>query len=172
MIIGEYIMDKSQLVENTRRFRKTKKGLLTNLYHKMKSRHPVDFTLHEFHEIFLDSKLFNRLFTEWEKSKYNKLKKPSIDRINNKVDYLKSNIHMITWAENRYKQTMERRSRKGGVLHFVDDRLVAIYRSQRETVLKTGFNQGCISEVLNGIRPHSHGSVFKWENPELLKKLK
>ena len=38
-------MEKSKLLENTQRFRETPKGVLTNMYHKMKSRRKVEFTL-------------------------------------------------------------------------------------------------------------------------------
>lgn len=161
-------MEKSKLLANTQKFRKTKKGLLTNLYHKMKSRNRVEFTLQEFHCMFLEDKLFNRLFIEWEKSNYATLKKPSIDRINNKLPYLIKNIHMVTWAENRFKQSMERRSRKGAVLQYLNDELIAKYKSQREAVAKTGISQGNISECLNGKRKHCNGFVFIYEHSHLL----
>lgn len=80
---------------------------------------------------------------------------------------------MITWAENRHKQVMERRSRKGCVLQFLNGELVARYKSQKEAVLKTGISQGNMSEVLNGKRAHCNGFVFVYEsnihqNQELL----
>ena len=169
-------MDKSKLLENTRRFRRTKKGLLTNLYHKMKGRNQVSFSLDDFHSLFLNDKLFDRLFIEWEKSKYDTMKKPSIDRINHNKPYTKENIQLHTWAENRYKQTMERRSRKGAVLQYLNGELIARYKSQREAVMKTGISQGNMSECLNGKRKHCGGSIFEYEvigniheNADLLK---
>ncbi len=155
-------MDKLKLLKNNQNFRKTKKGLLTNLYHKMKSRHAVEFTLSNFHDMFLETKIFDRLFNEWVISNYDKRKKPSIDRINNKYPYLVKNIHMITWGENRFKQTMERRSRKGVVLQYSGEILVATYKSQKEAALKTGYSQSNISMVLNGKRNHCGKFIFKY----------
>ena len=171
-------MEKSKLLKNTQKFRETPKGVLTNMYHKMKGRNVVDFSLQEFHDRFLNDKTFMRLFNEWINSGKDKMKKPSLDRILNKLHYTVRNTHMITWAENRHKQVMERRSRKGSVVQYLNGEQIAIYRSQREAVLKTGISQGNLSEHMNGKRRHVEGFTFKFEseiigkiheNSELLK---
>ena len=161
-------MDKSQLLKNTQKFRETPKGVLTNIYHKMKSRRDVEFSLKDFHDRFLNDKKFIRLHKEWIDNGKNKMKKPSLDRISNKKGYTVENTHMLTWAENRHKQIMERRSRKGIVIQYLNGVKVAKYRSQREAVRKTGISQGNMSSCLNGKRKHCEGFVFKYENPELL----
>lgn len=167
----------SKALENTQRFRETPKGVLTNMYHKMKSRNTVDFSLQEFHDRFLNDKKFIRLFNEWIASGKDKIKKPSLDRISNKKHYTVRNTQMITWGENRHKQTMERRSRKGRVIQYLNGKEIAIYKSQREAALKVGVSQGNLSEHMNGKRPHVKGFTFKFEsevmgniheNPELL----
>ena len=163
----------TKLLENTTRWRKTKRGLITNLYHKMKSRHHVGFLLSELHDFAVDSK-FDRLFKEWEKSNFNKQLKPSIDRINSKNNYELWNIQWLTWAENRYKQTMERRTRKGAVLQMVAGKAISYHKSQREAVKKTGLSQSGISMCLNGKRKTCGGYEWSYEsniheNPELLK---
>jgi len=158
-----------QLLERTRRWRKTKRGLVTNLYHNMKGRHPVKFDLEWLHS-FADCQKFNRLYDEWVTSKYSKQRKPSIDRINRKKGYLKDNVQWMTWAENRYKQVMERRCRKGPVAQTMDGEVVRVYSSQREAVMQTGLSQGNMSAVLNGKRNLCGGYqwVYIYENPELL----
>ena len=113
-------MEKLKLLKNTQKFRETPKGVLTNMYGHMKSRREVGFTLDEFHDRFLDDKKFLRLHREWLESGKDKMKKPSLDRISNKRDYTVKNTQMITWAENRHKQVMERRSRKGSVVQYLD----------------------------------------------------
>jgi len=155
------------LLQNTKKYRKTKKGIVTNLYHKMKERNKVDFNLEFLHK-FSDCKKFNRLFNEWEKSGYDKQLKPSIDRISNKKHYSKNNIQWITWAENRYKQSMERRSRKGVVIQLIGNKIIKKFKSQREAVIKTGIAQGNMSEVLNRKRQTACGYKFIYENKNLL----
>lgn len=101
----------SKFENSVSKYRKTPKGLITNLYHKLKERNTVGFDL-KFLQSYLEDKKFQRLFKEWEKSNYNKNKKPSIDRISYKKGYEIGNIHWITWEENRYKQRMELKSIK------------------------------------------------------------
>ena len=79
-----------KLLENTRRYRKTPKGVLTNMYSHMKDRHSVQFTLKEFHKRFLTDRKFKRLFKEWENSSYDKQLKPSLDRTDPRKPYTRS----------------------------------------------------------------------------------
>ena len=154
-------------MKNTQRWRKTKRGLLTNLYNKLKIRHRTEFDL-EFLHAFAECQKFNRLYEEWVKSGYHKQLKPSIDRIDNKKGYTQKNIHWLTWAENRYKQTMERRSRKGKVCQLVAGKVIKVYRSQREAIRQTGLSQGNMSECLNGKRKYCGGYEWIYENKDLL----
>lgn len=76
----------------------------------------------------------------------------------------------MTWAENRFKQTMERRTRKGPVAQIIGNRTIKTYGSQREAIKETGLSQGNLSMALNGKRQYCGG--YKWryihESPELL----
>jgi len=170
---------KEKLLENTRRFRKTKRGVITNSYHKMRSRRPVEFTLIWLHA-FSNCKKFDRLYSEWVKSGYAKEFKPSLDRINCKQDYTCGNIQWLSWSENRYKQTMERRCRKGKVLQMQGEKIIKIHKSQRMAVMNTGISQPNISSCLNGKRENAGGYGWKYEdewkhenqNPELLEQSK
>lgn len=159
-----------KLLGNTARYRKTRKGLITNLFDKMKHRHFVGFNSSYLHDFSKCGK-FDRLFKEWEKSNYNKQYKPSIDRISCKKGYEVGNIQWLTWAENRYKQTMERRARKGKVAQCMGNKIIKIYKSQREASIKTGLSQGNLSEAMNGKRGLCGGYNWKfiYEDPKLLK---
>lgn len=160
--------DKSKLLKNTANYRKTKKWVLTNLYHKMKYRRWVEFSLEELHNIFLEDKKFDRIYNEWIKSWLNKQFKPSIDRINHKLWYTIKNIHILTWAENRFKQTMERRSRKWPVLQILWDKIIKKYISQRQAVKETWLSQSNMSMVLSWKKKTCWWYIWIYENPELL----
>ena len=128
------------------------------------------YSLKELHNLFLYSQKYDRLFTEWESHSYDKQFKPSIDRINSKKPYTINNIHIMTWAENRFKQTMERRSRKGKVAQIMGEKVVKIFASQKDVVKKTGLSQANLSFALNGKRKYCGGYIWKYlnKNPELL----
>lgn len=159
----ERISRKKALVK----YRRSKKGLLTNTYNKQKERSRIkkiplpSYSLKELHDKFLDDKKFNRIYNEWIKNNYHKQFKPSIDRINYKKPYTLRNIQILSWAENRFKQTMERRSRKGKVAQMLGDKIIKTYNSQRIVVKETGLSQSNISMVLNGKREYCGG--YKWK---------
>jgi len=161
-----------KLLENTRRYRKTQKGVLTNMYSHMKSRHTINFSLKEFQEMFLYDNKFLKLYNEWGKNNYNKQFKPSLDRIDCKKGYLKNNVQMLTWAENRFKQSAldGKRGRKPRVIQMLGNKIIKIYQSQRHAVKELGISQGNLSSVLNNKRQTTMGYKFIYETPELLDK--
>lgn len=164
----------TKLLENTRKYRKTPRGVLTNIYNHMKNRHITIMSLSGFQEVYLNDKKFLRLFSEWKKSGYNKQLKPSVDRIDSRGVYSFDNISMMTWAENRFKQsaTDGKRGRKPAVLQYLGDKLIKRFPSQRHVVKELGISQGNLSSVLNGKRKYVSGYKFIYSNPELLKQTK
>lgn len=138
------------LLKNTQKYRKTPKGILTNIYFHQKDRRMVNYSLRELHNKFLADSKFIRLWREWIKSHYDKQYKPSIDRIDCKKDYTLANIHCMTWAENRYKQRMEfKRIRAKTVYQLMGTIIVNTYRSISHAVKITGLNQSGISNCVN-----------------------
>lgn len=157
-----------RILRNTEKYRRTRKGLITNLFQKIKSRNTVEFDIKYLHD-FSNCKKFNRLFDEWVKSNYDKRLKPSLDRISHKKGYTKSNIQWLSWEENRFKQTIERRVRKGKVIQLLDGSEIKTFASQRQAVLKTGLSQGNISMVLNGKRNTCGGFEWKYKETKTVK---
>ena len=99
--------------KNTKKYEKTKKGFLVRVYRNMLSRVTgvtktknhlylgldiLDKQL--FYELSLNSLEFHSLFSDWEKSNYNRKLTPSIDRIDSKKGYLIDNVQWITFSEN------------------------------------------------------------------------
>jgi len=155
-------IQKDIIMNNTEKFRKTKKGILTNSYSKQKPRKVVSYSLKELHNKFLSDFRFNRLFIEWEKSNYLKDLKPTIDRINCKKPYNLENIHCLTWKENRYKQRMETNIfRAKEIICLKDGVLIFEFKSVSDAVRKTGLMQGNISSCLTKKRKTCGG--YNWE---------
>ena len=166
-------MDKSKLLKNTSKYRKTPKGLLTNSYGKQKSRRMVEYSLKELHEKFLEDKRFIRLFREWESNNYDLQYKPTIDRINCKKGYTLDNIQVLSWSENRYKQRMELKLIRAKTVYMIKgETVVEVFKSVSDAVRKTGLSQSNISSCLNKKRKTCGGYKWSYENPELLEGLK
>ena len=163
-------MEKSKLLENTQRYRRTKKGILTNSYSKQKSRHAVEYNLTELHDKFMFDDKFDRIYKEWKNKGYKKELKPTIDRINCRLGYTLSNIHALTWEENRYKQRIELKFlRARPIVAAVDGEEKYRFKSVSQSVKETGIHQGNISSCLTGKRKKAGGFNWFYENPELLK---
>ena len=162
------------ILNNTKKYRKTKKGVLTNIYNHCKNRRNVNFSLEQFQEKYINNIVFTRLYNEWIKHNCNIQYKPTIDRINCFKDYSFDNIHWLSWKENRYKQRMElKRIRARKIVMIKNNVIIEEFDSQREAVIKTGLSQGNISNCLNGKRKFCGGYEWKYkdniyENPELL----
>ena len=162
-------MEKSKLLENTQRYRRTKKGILTNSYSKQNRRHAVEYSLKELHDKFMFDDKFDRIYKEWKNKGYKKELKPTIDRINCRLDYTLSNVHALTWEENRYKQRMELKFlRARPIVSVVDGEEKYRFKSVSQAVKETGIHQGNISSCLTGKRKTAGGFNWFYENPELL----
>jgi hypothetical protein len=147
------------------KFHRTKKGVLTRMYNSMKRRHPIEFSLKEFHNRFLTDKKYIRLFDEWVKHKYNIEYKPSIDRIDYRKPYTVRNTHMLTWKENSFKQkhTDMKFGMTPRVIQLKDNKIIRIFRSQGHCAKQLGIAQSSLSYVLNGTRNHVGGYQFIYE---------
>ena len=99
--------------KSTKKYEKTKKGFLMRCYRNMLSR-VKGVTKNKNHlylgleildkNVFRDWSLhdesFNKLFTIWENSDYDRKKTPSIDRIDSNKGYTLDNIKWVTFSEN------------------------------------------------------------------------
>ena len=157
-------------LQNTQRFRRTRKGILTNIYQHQKARMKVEYSLRQLQERFVNDRRFIRLHTEWIKNNCDKQYKPTIDRINSRKNYSLRNIHCLTWAENRFKQSAldGKRGIKPAVFQIMGNKVIKRFQSQRHVVKELGISQGNLSSVLNGKRKYVNGYKFIYENPELV----
>lgn len=148
-------MNADEMREWRNKYKRSRRGVLTIMYHKMASRHPITFTRREFQDRYYADIKYNRLINAWERSGFQKNLKPSVDRINPKLPYTLANINMLTWAENRFKQAKtdgKLKGRRPPVLVFKDGVQIGRYRSQADLIKKLGLEQANVSAVLRGKR--------------------
>lgn len=151
----------------------TPKGVLTNMYQHMKLRYKVDFTLKEFQEKYLNDSCYIGLHKRWSESGHNKQLKPSLDRVDCRGHYSWDNVEMMTWTENREKQSSVdgKRGRKPAVLQIYNGEIVRRFESQLQAIKELGLHQGNLSSVLNGRRKFIGGYTYIYENNNLLQKI-
>ena len=98
------------------KIRHSKNGLISTIIRDQRkaSKHrghtPPAYTLDELKSWVFSQPNFETLFNEWVASGFDKWKKPSIDRIDEKLSYNFSNIRLVTWRENLDKQSLKHRA--------------------------------------------------------------
>lgn len=169
-----------KILENTRRWRQTFKGLTANMYAKIRERskrnnRPNDeFTLSEF-RTWLEQTHIHRLYGRWKRSGYQTDRRPSVDRIDPLRGYSFDNMQVITAKENRKKGDEEKIVLWGKPICQISfsGTIIANYPNIKMASKITKINKNNISSVLNEKRKTAGGYVWKfgniYENPELLK---
>lgn len=145
------------------------KGVLTTSYnaHRWRSKkygwNKPDYTKEYLHKKFLTDKKYLKLHKEWVESGYNKLKKPSIDRIDNTKPYSIDNIQLMTWKENNDKGRKEyiRTANTNVEMYNLDGAFLKKFDSVKEAVEETGLNSANLILCCQGKRNHCGG--FSWK---------
>jgi len=99
--------------EAIKKYRKTKKGVLINIYDHIKRRNKdkfgleLNFTSKDFKDKYIDDENFLNAYNSWVESGYEYYKKPSADRI------LINHILLKIWNLWLGKKTEEKEKKKG-----------------------------------------------------------
>lgn len=108
--------------KDTKLYEKTPHGFLMRCFRNMKSRTSgvqkqkfhlyqgkvIGFSKEEFYSWSISNDQFKRLFSEWEKSGYERRLTPSVDRINSEIGYEFHNIEWVTHSENSRRGSISR----------------------------------------------------------------
>ena len=154
---------------------KTKKGVITRIYISQKSRSKLrghdlpSYSKKELYEWMYSQKLFHELFDTWKLSNYNKMNKPSIDRIDDSIGYTMGNIQLMTWQENINKSCKDRltgidnRNNKSINQYTEDMKFIATFYSMQEACRQTGVACQNISATCRGKLHKAGGYIWKYK---------
>jgi len=142
------------LADNTSKYRKTKKGIVTRIYStqieksKRRGHRPPEYTKKELTEWLYSQPRFHELYSEWVNSGYLTELKPSVDRREHKIHYCMTNIQLMTWRENNLKGIEESRRKEVRVFNR-SGTLDKYYPSITAAGKALGIPKGALSDRLN-----------------------
>ena len=84
-----------------------------------------NYTLGELREWIKEQPRFDKMYSDWVESGYDKWLKPSPDRLDDKLTYSFSNLQLLTWRENLDKQ--HQKQLNSGKGHIIFSRSVGFY---------------------------------------------
>jgi len=161
--------------ENALQYRRTFKGLMTEIYSHQKISSPqrglgdVCYSKAQLIEWCESSDKFMKMFNQWEIGDYFIDLRPTIDRIENGKGYTFSNIQAMTYRDNINKENEDRKKGKSRalkrVMQYEKDGIIFIkeFFSIIEASRETGSNQSHIGSVCSGKRKTHNGSVWKFK---------
>lgn len=94
---------------------KSRKGLSCRLYNNMKAnskrrgKQLPDYDLESFRMWLFNQPNFDKLYFNWGASNYDKNKAVSVDRIDDNIGYIFSNMRLTTWKVNNKKANQDMR---------------------------------------------------------------
>ncbi len=150
-------------------YKHTKYGLIAVIYgcqrtHSKYRNDPMpDYSLLELRDWIFSQPTFNKLYENWMLSGYEKMTKPSCDRLDDYQPYTLNNLQLITWAENKRKGELDRKNginnkqNKAVIQMSLDGEFIAEYYSGRQAQRKTGISQSNIGKCCRGSYKSANG---------------
>lgn len=160
-----------------------KKLYLSQITNSATRGHPIPaYSLEELTAWVTSQPDFKSMFEAWQISGYQKDLAPSIDRINDAVPYILSNLQLMLWHQNRAKGAKAKKNNtllvnhRGVIAYHLDGRLYKKYPSMAEAMREFGGKATAsfgISSVCNGVpvkdgkgylyTPRTYkGFIWKW----------
>ena len=171
----EYKFEKPEFeIKSDKGNKVTKKGLIGRIYSTQKDRCKLKgvalptYSLEWLANWLRNQDLFHILYQEWVDNDYEKMLKPSIDRLNDYESYTESNIRLTTWEDNCNKHYSDRKNginnkhSKAVVQLNPNGSIVEIHYSISEAERVTGIGNAEISKCLNGYRNRTTAGGYGW----------
>ena len=173
------------VADGCKKFDKTKDGVVKTMYGSQKQNSKrrghikPEYTRQELKDWLFSQELFHELYNSWKISGYEKMMKPSCDRLDDNKHYFFGNIQLMTWGENKAKQTEDFKSGKlknsgffGGELRRVvqidlSGGIVAEFVSIANASRSTRINRANISSVISGKRDVAGGFYWRYKEEEI-----
>jgi len=164
--------------EYKERYRKSPKGVLTDIYsHQKESSRkrghiaPL-YSKEELKQWLFAKNEFRVLILLWGTNGFKKDKKPSVDRIDSNLPYSLDNIQVMTWQQNRNKYYEN--IRNGSLYHGVnkqtpvvqlsiDGKIIKEFHSMCEAQRQTNIPQPNIWKSCNNKRKSAGGFIWKYK---------
>lgn len=146
----------------SKKYLKTKNGLICKIYHNQKlcsyrrGHELPKYTLAELREWALSQPIFHELYNKWKTSRYDNGLIPSFDRTDDYKGYSLDRLVIMTWKENKEKGHADRRNginnkMSKGVMQFTrEGLLVDEYYSLRQAARATGISFGNLGTCCRG----------------------
>ena len=165
-------------LENTRRYRLTLKGVITNIYSHQQERSKLRgfvlwYSLKELQEWCICNPRFIELYHERVK-KPTRRNKPSIDRIDCMKWYERGNIQVMSSKENMEKGCTEKILLRGKqvIQYDLEWKEIKRFNSIKEACKETWCLQSWISLCVLGRRKRTNGFIRKYADPIMGKQRK
>lgn len=173
--------------ESTIKWNRSPMGVVCHLWHKHnersnKRRHEKpDYSREWLYDFVLNHPEFDRLYTAWVESDYDKMMAPSVDRIDDRVGYTKNNIRLVTFRENLEHCWVASRSKdldnpgwENGLMgshravrqYDLDGRFIREYISIQEACRETGSSDSKVSAVCKGKRMTHNLSQWRYADDD------
>lgn len=165
------------------KYNKSKLGVISRMYRgqcstsKRRGHDKPSYSFDELKSFLLNSDTFNKLYTNWITSNYNKWVKPSLDRLDDNKGYSFNNIQLMTWKENfdkASKCTSEGKFKHGGggkkqvSMFSKDGVLLKTFESAVEANRVTKVNIGNLNRCCNNHIKYAGGFIWKFSNEKEL----
>jgi hypothetical protein len=153
-------------------YRKTKNGLVTGIYSDQRSSsvsrsHDMpNYSNHDLRKWVHAQHNFDKLYNNWVISGFDKMLKPSVDRLDDYKPYTFSNIRLTTWQMNFDKGHSDmvngiNNKQSTSVSQYTKNmRLIDTYYSISEAKRRTKINN--ISSACSGLFKTSGGYIWKY----------